>query len=47
MEFCYSENIFFDIHSNFIYDSETYDVVKRYYDSFKLYLSHDSSFFSV
>ena len=47
VEFRYSEIIVFGIHSNFTYDSETYDLVKLYSDSSKFYLSLDSSFFSV
>ena len=45
MEFRYSETIFFGIYSNFTFDSETYDIVKLYYDSLKLDLSLDSNFF--
>ena len=40
VEFRYGGTIVFGIHSNFTYDSETYDIVK-------LYLSLDSSFFSI
>ena len=47
VEFRYSEVIVFGIHSNFTYDSKTYDLVKLYSDSSKFYLSLDSSFFSV
>ena len=47
VEFRYSEIIVFGIHSNFTYDSETYDLVKLYSDSLKFYMSLDSSFFSV
>ena len=47
VEFRYSEIIVFGIHSNFTYDSETYDLVKLYSDSLKFYLSLDSSFLSA
>ena len=47
VEFRYSEIIVFEIHSNFTYDSETYDLVKLYSDFLKFYMSLDSSFFSV
>ena len=47
VEFRYSEIIVFGIHSNFTYDSETYELVKLYSDSLKFYMSLDSNFFSV
>ena len=34
------------IHSNFTHDSEIYDIVKLYYDSLILHLSHNSIFLS-
>ena len=40
VEFSYSKTFVFGIHNNFTNDSETYDTVK-------LYLSCDSSFFSL
>ena len=40
VEFRYNRTMIFGIHSNFTYDSETYDIVK-------LYLSLDSSFFLI
>ena len=48
MEFRYSEIIdcLWDF-TNFIYDSETYDIVKLDSDSLKFYFSLDPSFFSV
>ena len=47
VEFCYSEIIVFRIHTNFTYDSETYDILKLDSDFPKFYLSFDSSFFLV
>ena len=47
VEFHDSEVIVIGIHTNFTYDSETYDIVKLDSDSLKFYLSLDSSFFSV
>ena len=44
VEFRYSEIIVFGIHTNFTYDSETYDIVKLNSDSWKFYLPFDSSF---
>ena len=35
------------IHRNPTYDSETYDIGKLYFDSLKLFLSLDCSFFSI
>ena len=40
VQFHYSEAIVFGIHNNFAYDSGTCDIAK-------LYLSLDSSFFSI
>ena len=43
VDFDYSETIVFGIHSNFTYDSKTYDIVKLNSDNLKSYLSLDSS----
>ena len=47
VEFHYSETSVFGIHINFKYNPKTYDIVKLCSDSLKLYLSFDSSFFSI
>ena len=44
VEFRYSEIIVFGIHTNFTYDFETYDIVKRDSGSLKFYLFLDPSF---
>ena len=47
VELRYGEAIVVGVHINFIYDSETYDIVNIYCGCFKLYLSFDSSFLSI
>ena len=42
VEFCYSEIIVSEIHTNFTYDSKTYDIVKRDSNPLRFCLSLDS-----